>query len=362
MRFSPTSTPADAAAPRELDGPSIAGVQLQRVQVTERRVALARLMLVISGFILYPMVDGRPGTHTALAWTLLCGAVPYAVFAVVYQPAPRDRPIVLSYATSTLDTFFVMLWLWATGGYESPFFIAIYIGMVSNAVRYSMSGTLFAAVAYGIGYSVLFGLSDLDPALAYPDFAVRIAYMGMAAITGVVVTGSIQDAVRAQFDSETRARNEQLEARLARAERMAALGTLASGVAHEINNPLTYVMTNLELVREEAEELGRGDLIDMLEEAQEGSVRIRRIVSDLKSFSRERPATGAAARLDEVLKSAISMGRHQAKHRARVVESFCALPPVKGDRICGPLVPTTSWSRSRSIIRLRTTDSRYAEV
>src|SRR5882672_1895464 len=68
--------------------------------------------------------------------------------------------------------------------------------------------------------------------------------------------------------------------RLAHLDRMAALGTLAAGIAHEINNPLTYVIANLQLL---GEEMPRND---RLHDALEGAERIRGIVSHMKTFSR----------------------------------------------------------------------------
>src|SRR5438046_1691552 len=84
----------------------------------------------------------------------------------------------------------------------------------------------------------------------------------------------------------------QMEERLLVADRMASIGTLAGGVAHEINNPLGYVIANLEYVDEELRALqtelpGRLDeLKGVLTEARHGAERVRRIVRDLKTFSR----------------------------------------------------------------------------
>ena len=70
--------------------------------------------------------------------------------------------------------------------------------------------------------------------------------------------------------------------------RMAAVGTLAAGVGHEINNPLAYVIANLELLASQLPEIGSElspgrlrDLPQVLNEALEGASRIRRIVRDL---------------------------------------------------------------------------------
>ncbi|HLM75125.1 MAG TPA: ATP-binding protein, partial [Polyangiaceae bacterium] len=126
------------------------------------------------------------------------------------------------------------------------------------------------------------------------------------------------------------------EARLFVADRMASLGTMAAGVAHEINNPLSYVMANVSHV---LTELGRRaadapdayrDALEALDEALEGVERIRRIVADLKTFSR--PDDDGAVTLDvrRVLDSCANMAQNEIKHRAKLVKEYAVTPPVRG--------------------------------
>src|SRR4029077_18142076 len=86
---------------------------------------------------------------------------------------------------------------------------------------------------------------------------------------------------------------ETLQRQLVFADRMASGGTLAGGVAHEINNPLAYVTANITLMLEELRSLRAdspsprlAELSDMATEVQAGAERIRKIVRGLKTFSR----------------------------------------------------------------------------
>lgn len=118
------------------------------------------------------------------------------------------------------------------------------------------------------------------------------------------------------------------------ADRMASLGLLAAGVAHEINNPLAAVMANLELIEDDLIATGQdiGELGEMLADAQEGARRVQAIVRDLKTFSRPRPGTGAGATADlaRVLESSARMAHNEIRHRARLEMELPPLPAVHG--------------------------------
>ena len=123
-------------------------------------------------------------------------------------------------------------------------------------------------------------------------------------------------------------------------DRMIAVGTLAAGVGHEINNPLAYVSANLDFATREltglaarAPELGSqlGEVREALEEAREGSERIRDIVADLKTLSRGDDLTVGPVDLHRVLDTAVNMARNQTRHKAQVVKQLDACPPVRGN-------------------------------
>jgi signal transduction histidine kinase len=131
------------------------------------------------------------------------------------------------------------------------------------------------------------------------------------------------------------------EASLVEAGRLASLGTLAAGVAHEINNPLAYVLLNLELMIREASQgrspegssaEGEADLLPRMHEALAGVERVRAIVQDLKSFSR--PASSdrrGPVDVRRVLDTTIDIAANEIRHRARLVRLYDEVSPVAGD-------------------------------
>jgi PAS domain S-box-containing protein len=117
--------------------------------------------------------------------------------------------------------------------------------------------------------------------------------------------------------------------------RLASVGTLAAGVAHEINNPLGYVITNLGFAletlgsyRSELPDSG-ADVMEALAEAQEGAARVRSIVRDLSTFSRSSEEEGPV-NLTHALDLAIKMVANEIRHCARLVLDIDAVRPVHG--------------------------------
>ncbi|MEO0321514.1 MAG: response regulator [Myxococcota bacterium] len=127
----------------------------------------------------------------------------------------------------------------------------------------------------------------------------------------------------------------EMQAQLHLADRMASVGTLAAGVAHELNNPLAYVLSNLRLSREELERdltPERVQLVKLqLEEAAHGARRMSDIVRDLKTFSRGDDENQGAVDVPEVLASSINMCWNELRYRARLEKRIEAIPVVRGN-------------------------------
>jgi PAS domain S-box-containing protein len=126
-----------------------------------------------------------------------------------------------------------------------------------------------------------------------------------------------------------------LQAQLLQADRMAAVGALAAGVAHEINNPLAYVMLNLDLVirqlrRSELAGPRAAELADKLGEAREGAERVAMIVKDLLSFARSEESWGPL-NLRDCVDGALKMVKSELRGRAQLELDWGDLPPVDGN-------------------------------
>jgi signal transduction histidine kinase len=131
---------------------------------------------------------------------------------------------------------------------------------------------------------------------------------------------------------------QQSEASLIVADRLASLGRLAAGVAHEINNPLAYVVMNTSAALEDLQRAlpkadpllrpGLEEAAAALREARAGSERVRLIVRDLKLFSRVDVEARDPVDLAKVIESSIGIAWNEIRHRARLVKDFSPLPEV----------------------------------
>ncbi|HTJ42282.1 MAG TPA: ATP-binding protein [Kofleriaceae bacterium] len=127
---------------------------------------------------------------------------------------------------------------------------------------------------------------------------------------------------------------EVLRTRLAQADRLASLGTLAAGVAHEINNPLAYLMSSVEMALRAITRDGRATAAaDHLRTALDGAERIRRIVGDLRIFSRAEQAARVPLDVHGVLDAAVNLCGSAVRHSARIVKRYGDVPPVWADEV-----------------------------
>jgi two-component system cell cycle sensor histidine kinase/response regulator CckA len=142
-------------------------------------------------------------------------------------------------------------------------------------------------------------------------------------------------------------------ARLAEAERLASLGTLAAGAAHEIANPLSFTVANLATIEEQLARMrqligqlpGAGvvadntieelratldDVRELLADGRVGAERVSRVVRNLQSIARRQDEPHRSVDLGKVIESAVALAWNQIRHRARLLKEIGTLVPVHG--------------------------------
>lgn len=135
------------------------------------------------------------------------------------------------------------------------------------------------------------------------------------------------------------------QAQLEQAERLAAVGTLAAGVAHQLNNPLAYVIANVNYLTEELPAFLRAaapalapeqqtqvdEMLGAMSDAREGAERVARIVRDLRTFSRMEDERRDVLDVVTLLESACVLVESELKNRGRLVKSLDPVPPVEAN-------------------------------
>jgi two-component system NtrC family sensor kinase len=132
----------------------------------------------------------------------------------------------------------------------------------------------------------------------------------------------------------------QAHSQLVQAEKAASLGLLTAGVAHEINNPLGFVLPNLSVLQQWVEALHEGqvpstevatDMLDVVRESREGLLRIRDIVQELSLFSRG--SASATSRVDpnRVVRSVCRLFSGQMRYRHLLRLNLREMPDVMAD-------------------------------
>jgi len=116
-------------------------------------------------------------------------------------------------------------------------------------------------------------------------------------------------------------------ARTHQADRLASMGRIAAGVAHEINNPLTWIVGNLERILPEVD----SDARKLVDQAIDGARRVQQITLDLGTFAREREGPVVGLDLTDVVRSSLNMVRHDIEHVATLEEVYGSAPPVDAD-------------------------------
>lgn len=149
---------------------------------------------------------------------------------------------------------------------------------------------------------------------------------------------------------------EQTNRQLMHSEKMAAIGQLAAGVAHEINNPVGYVYSNLQSLGEYLSDLFRltdavgsatsiedlhqirksidydflrGDLEDLLAESKEGIERVKTIIAAMKDFSHTDEEEFRYADLHAGIETTLNLVNNEVKYKATVVKAFGELPEIQ---------------------------------
>jgi signal transduction histidine kinase len=276
------------------------GFAAQPGYVLAARVVMSALLLAA------PVLLGRP-------------LGPRAVRGVVYALCAG---VCLSFATIA----------WGTGGTASPYyaFTPMLPLIFTIAVPDLPLGSLLAGLcAGGVGLSRAWMEGVRAPTLAF--WTLAFASTTIYAVAGAIF--SRRQRARERRLVEERLRAEELaaesERQRARAERLALLGRLAEGVAHDVAGPLARVQAGIRHIEVETAASADGDLADRFAAVRAAADRIRRIVDDLRTFAAADGETSEDCDLAVVAEEARLVLAERFRAAVAVVRDPPELPPVR---------------------------------
>ncbi|WP_223641681.1 sensor histidine kinase [Corallococcus sp. EGB] len=271
-------------------------------------------LIITLGSLAHPVVLGR--FHADFLAVHLAWAGTFLVLGGVVG-AGWLRPPFSGIAAGTVSLTALAVCIELTGGqssplfpsfYTVPLFVTVFVPGQRLPVWFAMAGTLLAVLLMmGWAHVPWTGMVSQCFSLL---FVFAVSAHGAEAFRKLRAAErnahlERMEALRQLAESESR--RARVERQRAEVERLVVVGQLAAGVAHEVNNPLAYVKSNLHYLQEEWAQGVPEDLDDVrrvLEETQQGVLRIQQIVTDLRLFSREAPDGAESCDVAETLAEA----------------------------------------------------------
>jgi two-component system, sensor histidine kinase PhcS len=269
-------------------------------------------------------------------WTALTLLTVLALWRLL----PRRRELNWALTGLLFPNVALALVIWRLGGSQSPVF-AWFCGLPLLGASLSM-GRVYRAVS-SAGASLVLGLTILllegRPASVVVLWGLLI---GAAGLVSVQVSYHSARLKKARSEEEARRRRTQealvaTQTRAQEADRLAQVGRLAAGVAHEVNNPLAFIQANLRFLAEELPREGRSqqECLDAVQETQAGVARIQQIVQDLTAVARGAADVGprevGSCPLPAVIEESMRLASVRLKKLAVEVEVPRELPLVRAD-------------------------------
>ena len=203
-------------------------------------------------------------------------------------------------------------------------------------ITYSSSGEirkLPPVIARNLYYAgIVFAVFAFSKTVAFTeiahflDFSLELFGAGMAVLTAYFIIKALNI-----FDIETRLKVEKQARDLVQSEKLASLGQLAAGIAHEINNPLTNASLGIQMLKNKLKNDSGQMIVEQLSAVEKNIDRAAVIAQELLLFSREREPEFLAVNINEVIASALASMKHK-QDRVVIEQNHAPVPEVRGDR------------------------------
>lgn len=296
--------------------------------MSSRACGVLVILLVLMGVVLDYAV--YPEQQQMFAWARIAtSSAILAALALLYTPFGKRNVHTITFIWLVFPQIMIAWMIHVTQGETSLFYIGIILTLFAVGTLFPV-GYLYT-LAFGIVTMGLFFLACISRAQGVLDQSQFLFHMTIIlfAVLGSTVYTYYNEKGRRQlyYLKEELARKNaelagtnadlvQIKGQMLQQEKMAALGTLAAGLLHEVNNPVNFCLMAVELAAEDPDAKASALLTECLADAKQGMLRVQHIVSDLKTFAYRKGGTdllGAQFVFERALASAVRLVGHELK-------------------------------------------------
>jgi two-component system sensor histidine kinase PhcS len=272
-----------------------------------------------------------------------------SLWGLRYLPSQHRGAVGWAVTGLVMPHAFVAWILWRLGGSQSPVFAWLCV-LPLLGMSLSMGALYRSLLSTAASLGMTLGLLTLEgrPAAVLGVWGLLITASGLVAVQVSYFYSRMKQA-RADAEAHRGEAQEALAASQARAreaDRLADVGRMVAGVAHEVNNPLAFIHSNLRYLEEELArpDGSREECLAAVRETQEGVLRIKDIVQDLTAKARGEPLAlprkEISCQLPSVIEESMRLASVRLKRLAVEVEVPPEVPQVRADarRLCQVLL------------------------
>lgn len=273
---------------------------LEKVYAAEKNITWIRVAVIVFNSLAYLFLIEHESAIPWLAHTIIVVANAYGFYTLLYQPYRRHPVLLSSYFTSVSDGALIALWVLATGGVDSPFYVIWYLSLTAIAFRYEYRGTLFAAVLYAASYVILL-LAAGEMAGHLAEITVRTAYIFLVGAMAALIGQEVYEQTRAKFEMHARAQAaEAAEAEIRRllevvreAKETAEAASRAktefvANMSHEVRTPVNAILGMADLLAQTATTPEQREYVRVLKHSSDTLLGLINDVLDLSKVEARR--------------------------------------------------------------------------
>ncbi len=167
----------------------------EKVYAAEKDAALVRIAVIALNTVVFAFLLSWEHVIPWMAISLLSLAWVYGLFVHFVKPYRRFPILLSSYFTSLTDAVLITLWLHATGGFDSQFYVLWYVSIAAIAYRWNNRDTLIACGIYGLSYvGLLAAHGQLDG--HYAEITLRVGYIFLVGALGMLLSGEMMEQIK----------------------------------------------------------------------------------------------------------------------------------------------------------------------